>query len=206
MPWENIIIKEEWVEEIKKTLNRYPNDAIELYLRQFDLPVYGGKLLWLERIIHAMLIAEQLTGNVQGGLTKKFPLPVGVAFNVLHGQITSLLKKKKKVPSFEELMTFIDELVKNGRQHIFLYQIKPDARSYLNELKRKEYILRSLRKRKYGGCYNKNRFVWNAKIPKLAHVIHKYESGRGELFLKWVETRSWLAFTQQDGGGSNLHS
>lgn len=205
MPWENIIIKEEWVEEIKKTLNRYPNDVIELYLRQFGLPVYGGRQLIIERIIHAMLIAEQLTGNIQKGLTKKFPLPVGEAFSVLHGQITSLLKIKKKVPNFEELMNFIDELAKNGHQHIFLYQLKPDARSYLNELRRKEDVLKSLKKFRCGSYYNKNCFVWDARIPKLAQVKHKYESGRGELLYKWVETRSWLEHDGQDDKGRPVY-
>ncbi len=200
MSWEKITIKQEWVTEIKQTLSRYPNAAIVQYLSHFGLPVFGPISFLIERIIHAMLIAEQLKGNAQIGLRKRFPMPVGANFNVLHDQIKSLLEAGKKIPDFEELMKFIDELAMNGRQHIFFYQIGRNGRGYLDEIRKKPYILKSLKKFRCGGCYNKNRFIWEAKSPKLAEVRHKYESGRGELLLKWIETRSWLNFVNQDEG------
>jgi hypothetical protein len=186
------IIQSKWVEELKDFLDHCPNSLLLWYLRRYGLPTFGNADFLVERIIHSFLIAEKLIGNEQEELQKQYPLPVGQTFKVLHNQINSLIESGEKIPDFIELVNFIDKISENGSQNIFFYRIRPKFANHLDDLRRKDYILESLKNQRYGHCYNRNRLIWTAKYPKLAEVRHKYEAGVGELFLKWVETRSWL--------------
>lgn len=104
--------------------------------------------------------------------------------------------KKKHVLRVDDLITYLDQLQKTGRQHVYLFRFPDAARDKLLARLRDLNEVKSL----IGGeeeLYNGGLFVWESKGgPKLALVRHESADGAtesGSLVLKWIETREFWA-------------
>jgi len=105
--------------------------------------------------------------------------------------IEKAVKDVGKTPCFEDLVEHLDELKFYGKQHIFLYKFKSINESYLKKLRNPTHIKECLRQHKLEHLYNNKEIVWKPTRLQLTEVKHSFENGEGQLFFKWVESRSF---------------
>ena len=143
-------------------------------------------------------------------------LPVGGNRDVLVKGIHQNLAQG--TVSLERAFDYIDEISENGEQHVFLFRIKRERRSYLDRLKDLNYVwervspqagfsdqtdppgdreeIPELYKPRSREClFFSHKMI--AELPSLVAVYRRPEP-QDTLFFKWVETRYW-ARAVQDG-------
>jgi len=174
--------KKDAVESIKTGLKRksFPADDLLHYIEELQ-HVTQEALISLEKF-HLPLIRSFVRKENKQRAAR---LPVGGNRPQVLNAIKNGLTGKKFPP--EDLVEYVDTLMENGFQHIFLFRLSEEHKDYLNELLKPEYIQKQLTKKNLLNRYNNPALISYPPSPQLGVVIHRPEV----LLFKWVETRLW---------------